>query len=161
MYENCADHLINNLRLNEISILIFFQFYCKTHRNQLEIVVERTYGLHPNKYFQILNVKLVERNLVTRRFGLHLNSRGADRIRDLPISIDFHTCRHGVVKARIHCEIFISDYLMKHNEKTTQQKTKKQRSEWVKSWLKNRLEISEFNNIFSEMMVNHKELRIK
>ena len=50
---------------------------------------------------------------------------------------------------------------MKHNEKTTKQKTKKQRSEWVKSWLKNRLETNEFNNIFPEMMVNHKELRIK
>ena len=29
MYENRADHLSNNLRLQEISILIFFQFYCK------------------------------------------------------------------------------------------------------------------------------------
>ena len=47
MYENRADNLSNNLRLNEISILIFFQFYCKINRNQLEIVVEATYGLHP------------------------------------------------------------------------------------------------------------------
>ena len=30
--ENCADHL-SNLRLNEISILTFFQFYCKISRN--------------------------------------------------------------------------------------------------------------------------------
>ena len=43
MYENRADNLSNNLRLNEISILIFFQFYCKINRNQLEIVVEATY----------------------------------------------------------------------------------------------------------------------
>ena len=28
-------------------ILIFFQFYCKINRNQLEIVIEATYGLHP------------------------------------------------------------------------------------------------------------------
>ena len=26
VYENCANNLSNNLRLNEISILIFFQF---------------------------------------------------------------------------------------------------------------------------------------
>ena len=38
--------LSKNLRLNEISTLIFTQFYCKTNRNQLEIVVEATYGLH-------------------------------------------------------------------------------------------------------------------
>ena len=47
MYENGADNLSNNLWLNEISILIFFQFYCIINRNQLEIVVEETYGLHP------------------------------------------------------------------------------------------------------------------
>ena len=47
VYENCADNLSNNLRLNEISILIFFQFYCQINRNRLEIVVETTYGLHP------------------------------------------------------------------------------------------------------------------
>ena len=29
VYENCAFHLSNNLRLNEISMLIIFQFYCK------------------------------------------------------------------------------------------------------------------------------------
>ena len=46
VYENCADSLSNNLRLHEISILIFFQFFCKISRNQLEIVVEATYGLH-------------------------------------------------------------------------------------------------------------------
>ena len=27
VYENRADHLSNNVRLEEISILIFFQFY--------------------------------------------------------------------------------------------------------------------------------------
>ena len=47
VYENRADNLSNNLRLNEISILISFQFYCKINRNQLEIIVEATYGLHP------------------------------------------------------------------------------------------------------------------
>ena len=46
VYENRADNLSNNLRLNEISIVILFQFYCKINRNQLEKVVEATYGLH-------------------------------------------------------------------------------------------------------------------
>ena len=48
VYGNRANHLKNNLRLNEISILIFFQFYCKIKRKRLEIVVETTYDLHPN-----------------------------------------------------------------------------------------------------------------
>ena len=40
MYENRADNLSNNLRLTEISMLIFFQFYCKIKRNLFEIVAE-------------------------------------------------------------------------------------------------------------------------
>ena len=40
VYGNCADNLSNNLRLNEIPINIFFLFYCKIDRNQLEIVGE-------------------------------------------------------------------------------------------------------------------------
>ena len=47
-YENCADHLSNNLRLNEISVLTFFQFYCKINRNWLETVEKTIYGLYPN-----------------------------------------------------------------------------------------------------------------
>ena len=47
MHENRADHVSNSLRLQEISILIFFQFYCNTNRNQLQIVVETDYGLNP------------------------------------------------------------------------------------------------------------------
>ena len=50
LYENCADPLSNNLRPNEISILTFFQIYFKINKNQLEIVVKATDGLHPNKY---------------------------------------------------------------------------------------------------------------
>ena len=46
VYENSTDDLSNNLRLNEISIFIFFQFCCKINRNQLEIVVDATYGQH-------------------------------------------------------------------------------------------------------------------
>ena len=88
-YENSTDHIRNNLILNEISILIFFHFYCKTNRGQLEIVVETTYGLHPNKHFEILNKKFAGKSLVIRSFGFHSNSRGADEIRDFPISIDF------------------------------------------------------------------------
>ena len=47
MYENRGDNLSNNLTLHEISLLIFFQFYYKTRRIQLEIVEEATYGLKP------------------------------------------------------------------------------------------------------------------
>ena len=89
MYENGADNLSNNLRLNEISVLTFFQFYSKINRNQSEIVVEPTYGLNPNLYFEILNLKFGGRSLVTRRFDLHLNCRGPDEIKGLPISIGF------------------------------------------------------------------------
>ena len=40
VYENRTDNLSNNLRLTEISMLIFFQFYCKIKRNLFEIVAE-------------------------------------------------------------------------------------------------------------------------
>ena len=48
VYKNCADHLRNNLRLNEIFILIFFQFHCKISRNKLKLVVKATYRLQPS-----------------------------------------------------------------------------------------------------------------
>ena len=52
------------------------------------------------------------------------------------------------------------------SKKSTRQKTKRKRSVWVNSWLKNRMYTSAFNNIFAELMVNDKEefrryLRIK
>ena len=50
VYENFADRLSNNLRLNENSILTFSQFYFKINRIQLETIVKATYGLHTNKY---------------------------------------------------------------------------------------------------------------
>lgn len=87
VYENRYDHLSNNLILNEISKLIFFQFYCRINREQLEIAVETIYGLNPDKYFEILNLKFGGRNLLTRRFGLHPNSRCAYEIRELLIAI--------------------------------------------------------------------------
>ena len=89
VYETCADRLSNNLRLNEISLLSFFQFYRKINRNQLEIVANGTYGLHSNKYFEILNLTFWGRSLLMRHFGLHSNSRGADEIKGLPVSIGF------------------------------------------------------------------------
>ena len=92
-----ADYLSNNLRLKGISILTFFQFYCKINRNKSEIVVELTYGLYHNYYFEILNLKFGGRSLITRRFRLHSNSRGANKIKDLPILIYFHIWKHGVV----------------------------------------------------------------
>ena len=57
VYENRADDLSNDLKLIDISILIFFQFYSNINKNQLKIVVEETYCLHPNEYFEILNLK--------------------------------------------------------------------------------------------------------
>ena len=89
VYENRADHLSNNLRLNEISILPFFRFYFKIKRNQLKIVVKATHGLHPNKYFEILYLTFSKKPLVARNFGLYLNSRGADEIKGFPILIEF------------------------------------------------------------------------
>ena len=47
VFKNRADHLNNNLILQEISMLIFFRFYCKINRNQSQMVVETTYGLNP------------------------------------------------------------------------------------------------------------------
>ena len=43
-----------------------------------------------NEYFEILNLTFWGRSLVVRRFGHHSNSRGADEIKGLPISIDFY-----------------------------------------------------------------------
>ena len=51
VYKNRADHLNNNLRVIEISILTFFQFYFKINRYRLEVVVKATYDLHPNKHW--------------------------------------------------------------------------------------------------------------
>ena len=89
VYENRADRSSNNLRLKEISILTFFQFYFKINRSQLEIVVKTTYGLHPKKYFETLHLTLWGRSPVMKSFGLHSNSYDADEIKGLLISIDF------------------------------------------------------------------------
>ena len=48
MYEDYMGNLSNNLRLNEISILISFSnLMRKKRKNQLEIVVKATYNLYP------------------------------------------------------------------------------------------------------------------
>ena len=91
VYENCAEYLRNNLILNEISILIFFQFNCKIETNQLKIVAEATFGLHLKKYFEILTLKFGGKSLLTRLLELHSDSWLADEIRDFPILIDFCT----------------------------------------------------------------------
>ena len=92
MRENCTDLLNSNLRLNKISILIFFQIYFKRNSIQLEIVVKTTYDLCPNKYFKILNLTFWGRNVLTRCLGIHSNSRDADVIKGLPISIETQSC---------------------------------------------------------------------
>ena len=58
-----------------------------TYFFKLEIVVEVIYGLHPNKYLQILNLKFGRTSLVTRHFGLDSDPRSTDEIKDLHISI--------------------------------------------------------------------------
>ena len=89
MYENHADRLSNSLRSNKIFILSFFQFYYKINRNLIEIVVKATYHLHSNKYIEIPSLTFSGRKLITRRFGLHSNSRGVNEIKGLPITLDF------------------------------------------------------------------------
>ena len=58
VYEIRANHLSNNLRLYEISILVFFEFYCKINKNQLEMILDATYGLHLNEHFKIIKLNL-------------------------------------------------------------------------------------------------------
>ena len=96
VHENCVDHLSDNLKLNNISMLIFFEFYCKIKRNQLEIVLEETCGSQ-HKYFGILDLTFGGRILVTRRFRLCLNSQTRNQIRDWSILIDFCTKKPRVV----------------------------------------------------------------
>ena len=57
-------------------------FTAKKNKNQLEIVVKASYGLHPNKCFQILNLTFRRRSLMTRRFEICSNCQGRDEIRD-------------------------------------------------------------------------------
>ena len=89
VYENRTDHVRNNLRLNETFMLFFFQCYCKIYRKQLEIIVEATYGLHSNEYFEQLNLIFGARSLEAGRFRYLSNFRRADKIKDLLFSIDF------------------------------------------------------------------------
>lgn len=108
MYENRADRLSNSLRSNKISILSFFQFFCKINRNLIEIAVKATYHLHSNKYIEIPSLTFWGRNLITRRFGLHSNSRDVDEIRHLTISIDF--CARKLYYYSCYCYFFMEYY---------------------------------------------------
>ena len=45
----------------------------------MEIIVEATCGLHSCQYFEILNLRFWGRSLVTKGFGFHSYSRGAER----------------------------------------------------------------------------------
>ena len=77
----------------EIKCNLYTQLFPILLRNKqkpIEIVVIATYGLHSNKYLEILNLTLWGRSLVKRCFGLHSDSWGADEIKGLPILIDFH-----------------------------------------------------------------------
>ena len=78
LYEDRTDHLSNNLRLNKIFKLIFFQLCCKISRNQLETLREAAYGLHPNLSFEILNLKILGRSQVTRHLGIYSNYQGPE-----------------------------------------------------------------------------------
>ena len=121
LYENCTDSINNNLRLSEIYIVTFFEFYFKINRNQLEIIVKATYSWYNSKYFEILHLTYWGGSLVTIIFGFHSNSWGADEIKVLPISIDFRNRKtellllfsiisswFGVVmeiRSKIHCQL--------------------------------------------------------
>ena len=96
VYENRGDGLSKILEINEIFILIFFQFYCKINRKQLEILVEVTSDLRVNKYFAIKNVKFGGSGLVPRCFEFRSISGGTAEIRDLLISKDFGTQNYGL-----------------------------------------------------------------
>ena len=53
---------------------------------------------------------------MAKRFGFHSNSRGADEIKNLPISIDFQKQKHRVVTpVQYHNSMF----LLRLNESTT------------------------------------------
>ena len=75
---------------------------------QLEIVIETTSGLQPNKHFKRLKLTFGGRGLVTRRFGLHSNSRDVDEIRHLTISIDF--CARKLYYYSCYCYFFMEYY---------------------------------------------------
>ena len=47
VYKNPVDRLGNSLWLNEISLLIFFQFYCIINKKQVKTLLETIYGLNP------------------------------------------------------------------------------------------------------------------
>ena len=117
LYEDRADHLSNNLRLNKIFKLIFFQLYCKISRNQLETLREAAYGLHPNLSFEILNLKILRRSQVARRLGIYSNSQGADFNRFLYIETRSCYCclvlyLHGM-RCSLEHEIYCETYLVK------------------------------------------------
>ena len=68
VYQSSADRLSSNLRSCVIYILTFSQFYFKTNRNQLEIVVRPTSSIYPNGYFEILYLTFWEISLVKFKF---------------------------------------------------------------------------------------------
>ena len=71
------------IKIAMIIYAIFFPNLLQTNRNQLEKVVEATYDIHLNLCFQILNLKIGGKSLVTRCFGLHSNFRGTGEIKRL------------------------------------------------------------------------------
>ena len=85
MYENRADHLRNNLRLQKIPVLIFFQFYLERNKKTI------TNSCRNNLWSKPISM------LSKTEFKIHSNFRGVDEIKGLPISIDFQIQKHGVV----------------------------------------------------------------
>ena len=59
MYENHTDHISNNLRLNEISIIVFLPILFQNKQKLIRNSSKRTYELHPNKHLKsnILSIK--------------------------------------------------------------------------------------------------------
>ena len=83
MYQNRVDHQSNN----EIKSL--FPILLQNEQKPIRSSCRNNYALINTS--KILNLKLGGKSLVTRRFKLHLNSRGVDEIRDLPILLVFGT----------------------------------------------------------------------
>ena len=89
VYENCAYRLSNNLRLSETFILPFFPILFQDKQKLIRNSFKETYGLQTNKYFELFYLTFWGRSLVMISFRLYSNSRGANEIKGLPISIEF------------------------------------------------------------------------
>ena len=51
---------------------------------------------------------------MTKRFRFHSNSRGADEIKDLPISVELHAFTEEILNGKLHfCAVLLTAYSAK------------------------------------------------